>query len=266
MSYCIGRSKIYQDEKPIIRLPVAYLICNQTPPFDGEPSLMTFDEVTTLFHEFGHGLQHMLTTINYPGASGINNIEWDAVEVPSQFMEYWCYEKNTFFSMAKHYQTGETIPKHYYDKLKTSRNFMAGLSMLRQLHFSFLDLDLHHRYQPDGNETLFEARDRVAKKTTVMKILPEDAFLCAFSHIFAGGYAAGYYSYKWSEILSADSFSAFEEAGLEDDNKIAEVGKNFKKNILALGGSKDPLEIFKSFRGREPKTEALLKYSGLLNI
>ena len=266
MSDCIGRSKIYQDEKPIIRLPVAYLICNQTPPFDGEPSLMTFDEVTTLFHEFGHGLQHMLTTINYPGASGINNIEWDAVEVPSQFMEYWCYEKNTFFSMAKHYQTGETIPKHYYDKLKTSRNFMAGLSMLRQLHFSFLDLDLHHRYQPDGNETLFEARDRVAKKTTVMKILPEDAFLCAFSHIFAGGYAAGYYSYKWSEILSADSFSAFEEAGLEDDNKIAEVGKNFKNNILALGGSKDPLEIFKSFRGREPKTEALVIYSGLLNI
>ena len=264
MSDCVGRSETYQDGKTITRLPVAYLICNQTPPYDEEPSLMTFDEVTTLFHEFGHGLQHMLTTVNYSGASGINNIEWDAVELPSQFMEYWCYEKNTFFSMAKHYKTGETIPKHYYDKLVSSRHFMAGLSMLRQLHFSLLDLELHHKYQPDSGETLVQVRDRIAEKTTVIRTLPEDAFLCAFNHIFAGGYAAGYYSYKWSEILSADSFSAFEEVGLDNDDELLEVGKSFRDNILALGGSKNPMEIFKSFRGREPETEPLLRYSGLL--
>ena len=178
-------------------------------------------------------------------------------------MEYWCYERNTFFSIARHYKTGEKIPEYYYDKLRYSRNFIAGLSMLRQLHFSFLDLELHHRYQPNSDQTLNQVRDKVAKTTTVVKILPEDAFLCAFSHIFAGGYAAGYYSYKWSEILSADSFSAFEEVGLQNNDKLSEVGKSFRNNILALGGSKCPMEIFKSFRGREPKTEPLLRYSGL---
>ena len=264
MNDCIGRAKIRLEEQFTTRLPVAYLICNQTPPVDGKPSLMTFEEVTTLFHEFGHGLQHMLTKVDYPGAAGINNVEWDAVELPSQFMENWCYEQTTLFNMAKHYETGETLPEHYYDKLMAARNYMSGSAMLRQLHFSFLDLELHHRYQPNGNETPAQVRDRIAQTTTVIKPLPEDAFLCAFGHIFAGGYAAGYYSYKWAEVLSADAFAAFEEAGLNDEKALSETGKRFRDTILALGGSVDPMEVFKAFRGREPQTEPLLRHSGLL--
>ena len=264
MNDCIGRAKIKLEEQFMTRLPVAYLICNQTPPVDGKPSLMTFDEVTTLFHEFGHGLQHMLTKVDYPGAAGINNVEWDAVELPSQFMENWCYDRITLFNMAKHYETGETLPEHYYDKLVSARNYMSGSAMLRQLHFSFLDLELHHRYQPNGNETHAEVRNRIAEKTTVIKPLPEDAFLCAFGHIFAGGYAAGYYSYKWAEVLSADAFSAFEEVGLNDEKAVSSTGKRFRDTVLALGGSLDPMEVFKAFRGREPQTEPLLRHSGLL--
>ncbi|MDJ0658746.1 MAG: M3 family metallopeptidase [Crocosphaera sp.] len=264
MNDCIGRAKIKLEEQFMTRLPVAYLICNQTPPVDGKPSLMTFDEATTLFHEFGHGLQHMLTKVDYPGAAGINNVEWDAVELPSQFMENWCYDRTTLFNMAKHYETGETLPEHYYDKLVSARNYMSGSAMLRQLHFSFLDLELHHRYQPNGEETPADVRNRIAQKTTVIKPLPEDSFLCAFGHIFAGGYAAGYYSYKWAEVLSADAFSAFEEVGLNDEKAVAETGKRFRDTVLALGGSLDPMEVFKAFRGREPNTEPLLKHSGLL--
>ncbi|MGK7962694.1 M3 family metallopeptidase [Crocosphaera sp.] len=266
MNDCIGRAKIKLEEQFMTRLPVAYLICNQTPPVDGKPSLMTFDEATTLFHEFGHGLQHMLTKVDYPGAAGINNVEWDAVELPSQFMENWCYDRTTLFNMAKHYETGETLPEHYYDKLVSARNYMSGSAMLRQLHFSFLDLELHHRYQPNGEETPADVRNRIAQKTTVIKPLPEDSFLCAFGHIFAGGYAAGYYSYKWAEVLSADAFSAFEEAGLNDEKAVSETGKRFRDTVLALGGSLDPMEVFKAFRGREPKTEPLLKHSGLLEV
>ncbi len=264
MNDCIGRAKIRLEEQFMTRLPVAYLICNQTPPVDGKPSLMTFDEVTTLFHEFGHGLQHMLTKVDYVGAAGINNVEWDAVELPSQFMENWCYDRNTLFNMAKHYETGETLPEHYYDKLISARNYMSGSAMLRQLHFGFLDLELHHRYQPNGNESHAQVRNRIAEKTTVIKPLPEDSFLCAFGHIFAGGYAAGYYSYKWAEVLSADAFSAFEEVGLNDEKAVSETGKRFRDTVLALGGSLDPMEVFKAFRGREPKTEPLLRHSGLL--
>ncbi|WP_009545075.1 M3 family metallopeptidase [Crocosphaera subtropica] len=264
MNDCIGRAKIKLEEQFMTRLPVAYLICNQTPPVDEKPSLMTFDEVTTLFHEFGHGLQHMLTKVDYPGAAGINNVEWDAVELPSQFMENWCYDQTTLFNMAKHYETGETLPEHYYDKLVSARNYMSGSGMLRQLHFSFLDLELHHRYQPDSKETPADVRNRIAEKTTVMKPLPEDSFLCSFGHIFAGGYAAGYYSYKWAEVLSADAFSAFEEAGLNDEKAVSETGKRFRDTVLALGGSLDPMEVFKAFRGREPQTEPLLRHSGLL--
>ena len=266
MNDCIGRAKIRLEEQFTTRLPVAYLICNQTPPVDGKPSLMTFEEVTTLFHEFGHGLQHMLTKVDYPGAAGINNVEWDAVELPSQFMENWCYEQTTLFNMAKHYETGETLPEHYYDKLMAARNYMSGSAMLRQLHFSFLDLELHHRYQPNGNETPAQVRDRIAQTTTVIKPLPEDAFLCAFGHIFAGGYAAGYYSYKWAEVLSADAFAAFEEAGLNDEKALSETGKRFRDTVLALGGSVDPMEVFKAFRGREPQTEPLLRHSGALSF
>lgn len=264
MDECINRAKIIEDNRTSIRLPVAYLQCNQTPPVDDKPSLMTFDEVETLFHEFGHGLQHMLTEVDYPGAAGINNVEWDAVELPSQFMENWCYDRETLFGMAKHYKTNETLPEHYYQKLLAARTFMSGSSMLRQLHFGFLDLEIHHRYQPGSEETVADVRNRIAEKTTILPPLPEDAFLCAFGHIFSGSYAAGYYSYKWAEVLSADAFAAFEEADLENDEAIAATGKRFRDTVLALGGSLHPMEVFKQFRGREPSTEALLKHSGLL--
>ncbi|MFB2917436.1 M3 family metallopeptidase [Aerosakkonema funiforme] len=264
MDECIVRAKIMENGTTTTRLPVAYLVCNQTPPVDGKPSLMTFGEVETLFHEFGHGLQHMLTKVDYPDAAGINNIEWDAVELPSQFMENWCYHRESLFGMAKHYETGETLPEHYYQKLLAARNYMSGSAMLRQLHFAIVDLELHHRYQPGGDETPADVRSRIAKTTTVLAPLPEDAFLCAFGHIFAGGYAAGYYSYKWAEVLSADAFSAFEEAGLADEKALTDTGIRFRDTVLALGGSKHPMDVFKSFRGREPSTVALLRHNGLV--
>lgn len=263
MNDCIGRAKIVENGTNTIRKPVAYLVCNQTPPVDGKPSLMTFGEVETLFHEFGHGLQHMLTRVDYAGAAGINNVEWDAVELPSQFMENWCYHRETLLGMAKHYETGEALPEHYFQKLVAARNYMSGTGTLRQLHFSLVDIELHHRYQPGGNESIADVRNRIAKTTTILSPLPEDSFLCAFGHIFAGGYAAGYYSYKWAEVLSADAFAAFEEAGLDDPQTLAITGKRFRDTVLALGGSKQPMEVFKSFRGREPSTEPLLKHSGL---
>ncbi|PSM45805.1 peptidase M3 [Chroococcidiopsis sp. CCALA 051] len=264
MDDCIGRAKLTTHEGTVAtRKPVAYLVCNQTPPVDGKPSLMTFNEVETLFHEFGHGLQHMLTKVDDAGAAGINNVEWDAVELPSQFMENWCYHRETLMGMAKHYETGETLPEHYYQKLIAARNYMSGSAMLRQLHFGLVDLELHHRYQPGGMETASDVRQRIAKTTTVLPPLPEDAFLCSFGHIFAGGYAAGYYSYKWAEVLSADAFGAFEEAGLDNPQALTETGKRFRNTVLALGGSQHPMDVFKSFRGREPSTEPLLRHSGL---
>ncbi|NJL63991.1 MAG: M3 family metallopeptidase [Methylacidiphilales bacterium] len=263
MDSCINRAKSIENGKSSTRLPVAYLICNQTPPIDGKPSLMTFYEVETLFHEFGHGLQHMLTKVDYTSAAGINNVEWDAVELPSQFMENWCYESRTLFGMAKHYETGETLPEHYYQKLLAAKNYMSGSGMLRQIYFSIVDVELHNSYVPGGSQTAEDVRRAIAQKTTVLPPLPEDAFLCAFSHIFAGGYAAGYYSYKWAEVLSADAFSAFEEAGLENETAVKETGKRYRETVLALGGSKHPMEVFRNFRGREPSTEPLLKHNGL---
>jgi oligopeptidase A len=261
MDDCIGRAKVAQG----VRTPVAYLVCNQTPPVDGKPSLMTFREVETLFHEFGHGLHHMLTRVDYAGAAGINNVEWDAVELPSQFMENWCYDRTTLFGMARHYETGEPLPEEYYQRLLAARTYMNGSATLRQVYFSTMDIELHHRYQPGGSETIQDVRDRVAQNTTVLKPLPEDAFLCAFGHIFAGGYSAGYYSYKWAEVLSADAFAAFEEAGLENDAAIVATGHRFRETVLALGGSQHPMEVFKAFRGREPSTQALLRHSGLVS-
>ncbi|BAT52481.1 oligopeptidase A [Nostoc sp. NIES-3756] len=264
MDTCINRAKITENGVTSVRLPVAYLVCNQTPPVDGKPSLMTFYEVETLFHEFGHGLHHMLTKVNYTGAAGINNVEWDAVELPSQFMENWCYERKTLFSLAKHYETGAPLPEHYYQKLLAARNYMSGTAILRQLHFSSVDIELHSRYRPGGKETAADVRHRVAKNTTVLPPLPEDSFLCAFGHIFAGGYAAGYYSYKWAEVLSADAFAAFEDAGLENEEAVKATGKRYRDTVLALGGSKHPMEVFEEFRGREPSTVSLLKHNGLL--
>ena len=262
MDDCINRGKT----KNQVRLPVAYLVCNQSPPVEGKPSLMNFREVETLFHEFGHGLQHMLTTVDYAGAAGINNVEWDAVELPSQFMENWCYHRETLLKLARHYDTNEPLPDKLFQKILAARNFMTGSAILRQVNFGWLDIELHHRYQTGGDETIWDVRDRLAKKTTVLKPLPEDAFLCAFSHIFAGGYAAGYYSYFWAEVLSADAFAAFEEAGLEDDTAITQTGRRFRDTVLSLGGSRHPMEVFVSFRGREPSTQALLRHRGLVSV
>jgi oligopeptidase A len=260
MDDCISRTKMADG----VRLPVAYLVCNQTPPVDDKPSLMTFGEVETLFHEFGHGLHHMLTRIDYSMAAGTRNVEWDAVELPSQFMENWCYHRATLLSLGKHYETGEPLPEHYYQKLLAARTYMSGSAMLRQIHLSWVDLELHHGYQPGGSETAADVRRRLAKTTMVLDPLPEDSFLCAFGHIFAGGYAAGYYSYKWAEVLSADAFAAFEEAGLENEGAIAQVGQRYRETVLAYGGGKHPMEVFKAFRGREPDTAALLRHNGLV--
>ncbi len=264
MDECIVRAKVTDLDGSQIRLPVAYLVCNQSPPVDGKPSLMTFREVETLFHEFGHGLQHMLTSVDYAGAAGINNVEWDAVELPSQFMENWCYDRDTLFGMAQHYETGEALPEADYQKLLAARHFMTGNAILRQVNFGWVDMALHADYSKDGDESVWDVRDRIAEKTTVMPPLPEDAALCSFGHIFSGGYAAGYYSYFWAEVLSADAFSAFEEAGLENKAEVAAIGRKFRDTVLSLGGSRHPMEVFKTFRGREPSTQALLRHRGLV--
>lgn len=263
MDECVGRSRLFRGGDGRARLPVAYLVCNQTPPVGEKPSLMTFDEVETLFHEFGHGLQHMLTQIEYGLASGIRNIEWDAVELPSQFMENWCYHRETLLGFARHYQTAEPLPDALFEKLCAARTYRAGSAMLRQLFFGVVDLELHHRFDPVGPETIFDVERRIAATTAVLPPLAEDRFLCAFSHIFAGGYAAGYYSYKWAEVLSADAFGAFEEAGLGDASRLREIGRRYRETVLALGGSLPAMEVFKSFRGREPRTDALLRLYGL---
>ncbi len=262
MDECLGRSGLLAPEGQPVRLPVAYLVCNGTPPVGERPSLMSFSEVETLFHEFGHGLQHMLTQVNYGLASGIRNVEWDAVELPSQFMENWCYHRATLMGMSAHYETGEPLPDALFEKLGAARTYRAGSDMLRQLYFAFTDLELHERGVPEG-ETAFDVQRRVAEKTTVLPPLPEDRFLCSFGHIFAGGYAAGYYSYKWAEVLSADAFSAFEEVSLDDDRAVADVGRRYRDTILALGGSVAPLDVFVAFRGREPTPAALLRHAGL---
>jgi oligopeptidase A len=245
-------------------LPVAYLICNQSPPLGDTPSLMTFDEVETLFHEFGHGLQHMLTTVDRPQAAGINQVEWDAVELPSQFMENWCYDRATLFGMARHWQSGAPLPEEEYQKLLAARTFMGGSATLRQVHLALTDLRLHSSWTPTSGETPDQLRRKLAPSTTILEPIKEDAFLCAFSHIFAGGYAAGYYSYKWAEVLSADAFSAFEEVGLDQEDEIVAIGRRFRATVLSLGGSRSPAEVYEQFRGRPANTEALIRHSGLV--
>jgi oligopeptidase A len=244
-----------------LRLPVAYLVCNMTQPVGDKPALMTFREVETLFHEFGHGLQHMLTTVDHLGAAGINNVEWDAVELPSQFMENWCYTKDTMASLATHFQTGEPLPKELFDKIVAARIYRAGSATLRQVYFATLDLALH---RGELHESVLDLQRRVASANTVLLPLAEDRFLCSFSHIFAGGYAAGYYSYKWAEVLSADAFGAFKEAGLDDPSAVLATGRRFRSTVLSLGGGRHPMQVFKDFRGREPSTKPLLEQTGLL--
>jgi oligopeptidase A len=261
MDECLGRQR---NSDGSLVLPVAYLICNQTPPVGEAPSLMSFDEVETLFHEFGHGLQHMLTTVEQPGAAGINGVEWDAVELPSQFMENWCYDGPTLDAIARHWQSGDALPQSERKKLLEARTFMAGSATLRQVHLALTDLRLHAIWRVDAGITPEQLRRQVAETTTVMPLLEEDALLCSFGHIFAGGYSAGYYSYKWAEVLSADAFSAFEDAGLDDEEALQDTGRRFRATVLSLGGSQAPTVVFERFRGREPSADALLRHSGLI--
>jgi oligopeptidase A len=259
MDNCLSRCIIDGE----LRHPVVHLCCNGTPPTDGRPSLMSFSEVTTLFHEFGHGLQGMLTTVDYSSAAGVSGIEWDAVEVASQFMENWCYHKPTLIGMTQHVETGEPLPDALFDKICAARTFRAGSMFIRQLEFGMTDMMLHTAFDPAGEATVFDAHYQIARNLNPLPPLPESRFLCSFNHIFAGGYAAGYYSYKWAEVLSADAFAAFEKAGLEDEEAVAALGRRYRDTILARGGGRDPMKVFADFRGRGPRTDALLRHNGL---
>lgn len=262
MDECLGRWP-QADGQTV--LPVAYLVCNQSPPVGDTPSLMTFNEVETLFHEFGHGLQHMLTRVEHPEAAGINGVEWDAVELPSQFMENWCFDPPTLNGLARHWQSGEPLPAEELQKLLKARTFMAGSGTLRQVHLALTDLRLHAQWQPGSGQSPEQLRRQVAETTTLLPLLEEDSLLCSFSHIFAGGYAAGYYSYKWAEVLSADAFAAFEDAGLNDEAAVRRTGQRFRETVLSLGGSVPPEQVFEAFRGRPPSPDALLRHSGLIS-
>lgn len=241
------------------QLPVAFLTCNFTPPVGDTPSLLTHDEVTTLFHEFGHGLHHMLTQIDVAAVSGINGVAWDAVELPSQFLENWCWEPEAIPLISAHYQTAEPLPQALLDKMLAAKNFQSGMQMVRQLEFSLFDFRLHTEYDPANPQDPQTVLDQVRREVAVVQAPAFNRFQNSFSHIFAGGYAAGYYSYKWAEVLSADAFSRFEEEGIFN----AQTGESFLHEILQQGGSKAPMELFINFRGREPSIEALLRHSGL---
>ncbi len=255
MDECANRFR----RKRELQIPVAYLVCNLSPPGKDQPALLTHEEVITLFHEFGHGLHHMLTLVDYPSVAGINGVEWDAVELPSQFMENWCWEKPALDLISGHYQTGEPLPAEWTERLRQSRNFQAAMQLMRQLEFSLFDFRLHLEYDPDSGinpQTLIE---EVREQVAVVKPPPYNRFQNGFSHIFAGGYAAGYYSYKWAEVLSADAFSKFEENGIFD----SATGRDFMQNILERGGSEKAMELFVRFRGRKPRIESLLKHHGI---
>ncbi len=255
MDECRVRKKSTSD----IQNPVAYLTCNFTPPVGDQPSLLTHDEVTTLFHEFGHGLHHMLTLVDVPGVAGINGVPWDAVELPSQFMENWCWERDSLNLVGKHYQSDENIPDDVFDRLLASKTFQSGMHMVRQLEFAIFDFRLHLEYSESSPVDIQNLIEEV--RNTVAVVIPPtfNRFQHSFSHIFAGGYAAGYYSYKWAELLSADAFSKFEENGIFD----AATGQAFLHSILEQGGSREPMELFIEFRGREPRIDALLRHSGI---
>ena len=247
-----------------LQLPIAYIICNGTPPSQNAPSLLAFQEVVTLFHEFGHALQHLLTRIDYASVSGTNGVEWDAVEIPSKFMENWCYHKPTLKQITGHYQTGSSLPEVLIDKIISTRAFNAGSDMLAQLRYSLCDLVLHRESTHDKEPSPFDTWYAISLATSHLPCLQEDRFLCSFHHVFGGNaYAAGYYSYKWAEVLSADAFQAFQEIGSEDPKRLRELGEKFKTTFLELGGSMHPSEVFTLFRGRAPSIEALLQQNGL---
>ncbi|WP_283604070.1 oligopeptidase A [Serratia proteamaculans] len=256
MDDCVGSLRKANGE---LQKPVAYLTCNFNRPLGDKPALFTHNEVTTLFHEFGHGLHHMLTQIDTAGVSGISGVPWDAVELPSQFMENWCWEPEALAFISGHYQSGEPLPKEMLDKLLAAKNYQAALFILRQLEFGLFDFRMHAEYSPEKGAQILPTLAEVKKMVAVVPSPSWGRFPHAFSHIFAGGYAAGYYSYLWAEVLSADAYSRFEEEGIFN----AETGKSFLDNILSRGGSEEPMELFKRFRGREPQLDAMLRHYGI---
>jgi len=264
MDDCVGRRALYSNGKANgnIQLPVAYLTCNFTKPIGDKSALFTHDEVVTLFHEFGHGIHHMLTQISAASVAGINGVPWDAVELPSQFLENWCWQPEALAFISSHHETGESLPQALLDKMLAAKNFQSAMQMLRQLEFSIFDFQMHAQYDPNNvnqADYIQNILNDVREHYAVIKAPSFNRFQHSFGHIFGGGYAAGYYSYKWAEVLSADAFSLFEEQGVFNP----EVGQAFLNNVLEKGGSQEPSELFKAFRGRAPEIDALLRHSGI---
>ena len=258
MDDCIGRKR---NADGSLQKPVAYLTCNFNAPIGDQPALFTHDEVTTLFHEFGHGIHHMLTQIDIGEVAGINGVPWDAVELPSQFLENWCWEEQALAFISGHYQTGEPLPKEKLTQLLKAKNFQAAMFVLRQLEFGLFDFRLHHNYQPNKADQILDQLKSVKQQVAVIKGVEWARTPHSFSHIFAGGYAAGYYSYLWAEVLSADAYSRFEEEGIFNPT----TGKSFLDEILTRGGSEEPMALFERFRGRKPTLDALLRHKGIAN-
>lgn len=256
MADCRSRRKLDDGS---IQMPIAFLVCNFTPPVEDQPSLLTHNEVTTLFHEFGHGLHHMLTTVDVLGVSGIAGVPWDVVELPSQFLENWCWQEEALPLMSRHYQTGEPLPKVMLDKMLDAKYFQSGMAMMRQIEFAMFDFLLHRDFSEQENNDVLALMDYVRDKVAVIKPPAYTRFSHAFSHIFAGGYAAGYYSYKWAEVLAADAFSRFEEEGIFNP----QTGMEYKERILQQGGSLEAIDMFVNFRGRKPSVDPLLKQAGI---
>ncbi len=241
-----------------VQIPVAFITCNFTPPTKTQLALLTHDDVITLFHEFGHGLHHMLTTIDYAEVSGIAGVPWDAVELPSQFMENWCWQHVVFPLLSSHYKTGDPLPKTDFERLMSAKNFQAGMAMIRQIELALFDIRIHAERNHDTGHTIQAILDDVRQQTSVTPIVSYNRFQHSFTHIFSGGYAAGYYSYLWAEVLASDAFAKFEETGIFNP----ETGQEFLTNILQRGGSADMMALFVAFRGREPHIDALLRHSG----
>jgi oligopeptidase A len=263
MDTCIGRARLGGQ----IWHPVAYLVCNATPPVGEHPSLLTHQEVITLFHEFGHGLHHLLTRVDEMSVCGIRGVEWDAVELPSQFMENFAWEWEVLQHLSAHVDTGAPLPRALYDRMIAARNFQSGMQMLRQVEFALIDMRLHADFDPAqaAPADVLRVVDEVRREVAVLHPPAWNRMVAAFTHVFAGGYAAGYYSYKWAEVLSADSYAAFEEAARAGGGSTLDpaVGRRFLDCILAVGGSRPALDSFVAFRGRPPRIDALLRHHGM---
>jgi oligopeptidase A len=255
MDGCVTRRVTAQG----MQIPAAYLVCNFNPPVGNTPALFTHGEVETLFHEFGHAIHHLLTRIDYPPVAGIHGVEWDAVELPSQLMENWCWEREALDLLTGHYQTGAPLPETLYQRLVAAKHFQSAMLMVRQLEFALFDFRLHLEYDPRQGGRIQQILDEVRRQVAVITPPPCNRFAHGFSHIFAGGYAAGYYSYKWAEVLSADAYSKFAEHGIFN----REIGMQFLRSILEVGGARNAMTNFVEFRGREPSIEPLLQHSGI---